>query len=97
MPNPIPPSLASYLSACLAPNNAHGQTLLTSTLNTPSPWLTLRFVYAAIYGLGDDSSLPSVASRRSVGDLNSSDGRPVLFLSLLRPLALWTEIGKKLV
>lgn len=96
MPNPIPPSLASYLSACFAPNNAHGQTLLTSTLNTPSPWLTLRFIYAAIYGLGDDSN-PSFASRRSMGDLSSSDGRPVLFVSLLRPLALWTEIGKKLV
>ncbi|KEF58154.1 uncharacterized protein A1O9_06078 [Exophiala aquamarina CBS 119918] len=83
------------MSACLAPSNAHSQTLLTSTLSTPSPWLTLRFLYAAAYGLGEESP-GDVAPRRSVGDQHSSSGSPVLFVSLFRPLALWREIGRKL-
>lgn len=99
MPNPIPPPLASYISGCLTPSNAHSAILLTSTLSTPSPWLTLRFIYAALYGTGDDGlSSTSGVSRRTVDDLDSSNnGYPVIFVSLLRPLALWVEIGKKLV
>lgn len=111
MPNPIPASLASYISACLTPSNAHSATLLTSTLSTPSPWLTLRFVYAAIYGVEDDGSSGSLppsgggGPRRSAGgqpgvsssSSSSIGGSPVILVSLLRPLALWVEIGKKLV
>ncbi|EXJ64570.1 hypothetical protein A1O7_00907 [Cladophialophora yegresii CBS 114405] len=53
MPPAIPPPLVSYLESSLA--SLHGQTLITSVLGTPSPWLLLRFVYGAMYGVGHDS------------------------------------------
>jgi len=86
MPSAIPPTLAAYIQECLA---LHSQTLVTSVLSTPSTWLCLRLVYAALHGIEDrtlDRSEPV-----------SRDSRPVIFVSLLRPLSLWTEMGRKLV
>ncbi|KAI1628884.1 hypothetical protein EDD37DRAFT_24766 [Exophiala viscosa] len=85
MPTAIPPTLAAYIQACLA---ARTQTLVTSVLSTPSPWLCLRLLYAALHGIeGQTLDRSEPVSR---------DSRPVIFVSLLRPLSLWTETGRKL-
>ncbi|OCT54066.1 hypothetical protein CLCR_10463 [Cladophialophora carrionii] len=91
MPPAIPPPLVSYLDSSLA--SLHGQTLVTSVLGTPSPWLLLRFVYAAIYGTGDDPEARQVGTGPDEVRLGE---RPVVFVSLLRPLSLWLEMGKKM-
>ncbi|ETI28514.1 hypothetical protein G647_00964 [Cladophialophora carrionii CBS 160.54] len=91
MPPAIPPPLVSYLESSLA--SLHGQTLITSVLVTPSPWLLLRFVYAAIYGVGDDGEARQVGTGPDEVRLGE---RPVVFVSLLRPLSLWLEMGKKM-
>ncbi|KAK5465439.1 hypothetical protein LTS15_002002 [Exophiala xenobiotica] len=86
MPSAIPPSVASYVQASLG---AQSQTLITSVLSTPSTWLALRVVYAAIHGVED------VSRGHSLGQ-HAVESRPVIFVSLLRPLSLWTEMGRKM-
>ncbi|KAK5033828.1 hypothetical protein LTR13_006880 [Exophiala sideris] len=85
MPSAIPPTLAAYIQACLA---SHTQSLVTSVLSTPSTWLCLRLVYAALHGV-EGQTLDRL-------EPVSRDCRPVIFVSLLRPLSLWTEMGRKL-
>lgn len=92
MPSAIPPPLASYIESCLIPT--HSQTLITSVLNAPSPWLCLRFLYGALYGVGDEVETRDFLAARQRG---SNDSMPVVFVSLLRPLNLWIEMGKKMV
>jgi hypothetical protein len=92
MPPTIPPALGSYLESSLA--SLHGQTLITSELSTPSQWLLVRFVYAALYGAGDD---PEARQLDAGTDGVRVGERPVVFVSLLRPLSLWIEMGKKMV
>jgi hypothetical protein len=91
MPSAVPPSLASYIQASL---DAQSQTLITSVLNTPSTWLALRVVYAAIHGVEDVSRGHSLALDLSH---HAVESRPFIFVSLLRPLSLWTEMGRKMV
>ncbi|EXJ79595.1 hypothetical protein A1O3_07874 [Capronia epimyces CBS 606.96] len=81
MPSSIPVPLAAYIADCLAPDT---QTLVTSVLTTPSPWLSLRLLYATLYGVDDG---PRHAQQT---------GHEVVFVSLLRPLSLWAEMGKKM-
>ncbi|KAJ9498600.1 hypothetical protein LTR99_007949 [Exophiala xenobiotica] len=90
MPSAIPPSIASYIQASL---DAQSQTLITSVLSTPSTWLALRVVYAAIHGVEDVSRGHSLALGSSH---HAVESRPVIFVSLLRPLSLWTEMGRKM-
>lgn len=101
MPPTIPPPLAAYITDCLAPPEpvrsrqqrpprAHTQTLVTSVLETPAPWLLLRLVYAALYGV-EDTDDHHQQQRPQQGR------RHVIFVSLLRPLGLWVEMGKKMV
>ncbi|EHY54534.1 hypothetical protein HRR83_004343 [Exophiala dermatitidis] len=100
MPPTIPPPLAAYITDCLAPPEpvrsrqqrpprAHTQTLVTSVLETPAPWLLLRLVYAALYGV-EDTDDHHQQQRPQQGR------RHVIFVSLLRPLGLWVEMGKKM-
>lgn len=89
MPHSIPALLAPYLQACLAP---HTQTLVTSVLKTPSTWLSLRIVYAALYGVAEDGG-PDHAETAAT----ATDSRPLILVSLLSPLSLWVEMGKKVV
>ncbi len=91
MPSAIPPSLASYIQASL---DSQSQTLITSVLSTPSTWLALRVVYAAIHGVEDISRGHSLGLGSSH---NAVESRPVIFVSLLRPLSLWSEMGRKMV
>lgn len=91
MPPNIPASLATYIQACL---EHRASTLITSILSTPSTWLALRVVYAAIYGV-EDSVLGRHGAAAAPGPNNET--RPVIFVSLLRPLSLWVEMGRKVV
>ncbi|EXJ85393.1 hypothetical protein A1O1_05757 [Capronia coronata CBS 617.96] len=81
MPSSIPAPLAAYIADCLTPDS---QTLVTSVLSTPAPWLCLRLLYAGLYGVED-------SARHT-----EQTGHEVIFVSLLRPLSLWTEMGKKM-
>ena len=92
MPLAIPVALAPYLESSLA--SYHNQILITSTLSTPPPWLLLRLVYSALYGVGDDGESRNIAAAGAQG---GGPSRPVVFVSLLRPLSLWMEMGKKMV
>ncbi|OAP59545.1 hypothetical protein AYL99_06843 [Fonsecaea erecta] len=109
MPPAIPPPLASYIQSSLSlseSSDAHSQTLITSVLSTPSPWLVLRLVYAALYGVveddidthnkGGDGGSRVAGPRPERSRTTASMGAPVVFASFLRPLSLWVELGKKI-
>ncbi|KAL2424576.1 hypothetical protein ABEF95_003063 [Exophiala dermatitidis] len=103
MPPTIPAPLAAYVTDCLAPaepvrskqqrprtqTQTHTQTLVTSVLETPAPWLILRLVYAVLYGI-EDTDDHHQQQQPQQGQ------RQVIFVSLLRPLGLWVEMGKKM-
>ncbi|KIW35484.1 uncharacterized protein PV07_02180 [Cladophialophora immunda] len=97
MPPAIPSPLASYIQSSLSSSNPHSQTLITSVLSTPSPWLVLRLVYAALYGVEDDIKDDGRDAGRPerTASAASPAGRVVL-ASFLRPLSLWVELGKKI-
>jgi hypothetical protein len=84
MPEAIPSILAPYLESCLIDSSL---TLVTSTLSTPACWLLVRLLYSAVQSRDTDNE--SNASSRSSSH--------VMFLSLLRPLATWQELTRRLV
>ncbi|KAJ9625389.1 hypothetical protein H2204_010362 [Knufia peltigerae] len=99
MPPNIPASLAIYIQACL---EYRASTLITSILNTPSTWLVLRMVYAALYGAAEDSAALGQytapggnTTTTTTTTNNNNETRPVIFVSLLRSLSLWVEMGRK--
>lgn len=95
MPPVIPPPLAAYIQSCLSANN---QILITSVLNTPSAWLSLRLVFAALRGVEDhDARGRPHDARATTTDNDEGASRGIIILSLFRPLSLWVEMGKKLV
>ncbi|KIW90342.1 uncharacterized protein Z519_08986 [Cladophialophora bantiana CBS 173.52] len=97
MPPVIPPPLAQYIHSSLFSPCPHSQTLITSVLSTPSPWLVLRFIYAALYGVEDGARGDgSDAGSRHEKMTTMTPPLPVVFASFLRPLTLWVEMGKKL-
>jgi hypothetical protein len=85
MPTAIPAPLAPYVADSLSANT---QTLVTSVLSTPPPWLLLRLLYGTLYGVEEDA--PGRREQKQIG-------QQVIFVSLLRPLSLWIEMGKKMV
>ncbi|KAJ9609094.1 hypothetical protein H2200_006865 [Cladophialophora chaetospira] len=92
MPPAIPPPLAAYLESSIS--SPHSQILITSVLSTPPTWLLLRLIYVQLHGVGDDSDNQQLP-RRGSGRPESGE-RKILFVSLTRPLSLWTEMGKKM-
>ncbi|OAG34052.1 hypothetical protein AYO21_11798 [Fonsecaea monophora] len=96
MPPAIPPPLASYIQSSLSPSTLHSQTLITSVLSTPSPWLVLRIIYAALYGVEDDIGTREGRDVQGLEKTSATTALPVIFASFLRPLTLWVELGKKI-
>jgi hypothetical protein len=92
MPSAIPAALAPYLDSSLS--IPHSQLLVTSILSTPSPWLLVSFIFANLYGARDDGENQYVGAP---GEQAGEVRRPAVFLSFLRPLSLWVEMGKKMV
>jgi len=90
MPDFIPPILSPYLERCAE----SGQTLLTTTIHDAGIWLILRLLLAAI------NPEPDVRSER-VHPSSGYDVEPprvrIVFASILRPLHVWTELGRKVV
>lgn len=85
----LPTALAPYISSSL---NAGGRILITSVLNAPSHWLVLRFIYAALHGVDENNrSKPG----ENVDHVHTR--HQIILASLLKPLALWAESGKKVV
>ncbi|KIX07526.1 uncharacterized protein Z518_02179 [Rhinocladiella mackenziei CBS 650.93] len=89
MPPIIPPALAAFIQQSLSP---HTQTLITPVLSTSSTWLCLRFIYAALYGFEDVDGAPQIGT----GSDPTTGIEKVICVSLLMPLSLWVEMGKKM-
>lgn len=88
MPDAIPPVIAPYLQHTLSPQSL---TLVTSTLSTPTHWILLRCLYAALSGAGEKGS-------HAHSRLPEPEGQqPVILVSLLRSRDLWLELSKKIV
>ncbi|OAL34364.1 hypothetical protein AYO20_06417 [Fonsecaea nubica] len=96
MPPAIPPPLVSHIQSLLSPSSPHSQTLITSVLSTPSPWLVLRIIYAALYGVEDDIGTREGRDAEGLEKTSATTAVPVVFASFLRPLTLWVELGKKI-
>ena len=92
MRTPIPLILSPYFEA----PPAGSLTLVTSVLNATSNWLLLRAIYAALYGVNDDGGT-DYAQIRELGGPREREQRRVVFVSLLRGLDLWKELGRKAV
>jgi hypothetical protein len=88
MPEAIPSILAPYLQECFSDTSL---TLVTSTLSTPSTWLLIRLLDAALSGA--KSTGPEYGGDHELSDTTLN----VIFVSLLRPTSLWLELGRKLV
>jgi hypothetical protein len=88
MPEIIPQILAPYLRRGA---QQHSLSLVTSTLTTTSHWLILRHIHAAIFG-------PQGASTGAPVTRGTPDYKvTVILVSILQPLDLWVELGKKIV
>ena len=87
MPTPIPQILSPYLSSL----STGSLLLVTSVLNAPANWLVLRCILAA---LQRDQNAHQFDQNDTTQRSNSTR---VVFLSFIRPLGLWIEIGKKAV
>lgn len=110
LPQPLVPYLASSISA---PSSSHTQTLVTSTLSTPSLWLLLRLAYIAIYGVEDEGQVQRRRQAHTLGGGRASgddggerrdsplpgepEGTNVVIVSFVRDYLTWCEMGKKLV
>ena len=105
---PLPQALVPYLSSSISsPSSSHTQTLVTSTLSTPSLWLLLRLAYVSIYGIEDDGHIPrrrqppvpvGISSNSRDGhNTGESEGTNVVIVSFVRDYQTWCEMGKKLV
>ena len=88
MPEAIPSVLAPYVDECL---NYGSLTLITSTLSTPSSWLVVRYLNAALKGAIEGRPHGTNASNSSADQLN------VVIVSILQPVGLWAELAKKVV
>ena len=88
MPPSIPPVIAPYLSDP-PPDSL---LLIASVLDAPANWLVVRSISAALQERQDQNAHPINHETTT-----RSSARRVVFLSLLRPLSLWNEIGKKAV
>ena len=86
MPDVIPTLLLPYVEGCL---QSPALTLVTSTLSTPGNWLLTRFLHAALHSNGGTSTL------RSQSSVSTISHPSVVFVSVLHPLELWNELGKK--
>ncbi|KIV89098.1 hypothetical protein PV10_08702 [Exophiala mesophila] len=104
---PLPQAIVPYLRSSIStPSSTHTQTLVTSTLSTPSLWLLLRLAYVSIYGIEDQGHnqrrrQPSgpVAiggNSRDGHNLGESEGTNVVIVSFVRDYLTWCEMGKKL-
>jgi hypothetical protein len=89
MPTPIPPILSPYLSAA-SPGSL---LLITSVLSAPANWLVVRSISTALHVDQARNARPS----ENISGARASSGRRVILLSILRPLSLWAETGKKAV
>lgn len=110
LPQPLVPYLASSISA---PSSSHTQTLVTSTLSTPSLWLLLRLACIAIYGVEDDGHVQrrrqqphtvdsgggggGGGERHDIRHPGEPEGTNVVIVSFVRDYLTWCEMGKKLV
>jgi elongator complex protein 6 len=89
MPNPIPPVLEPYLAP-----SPQSLTLITATLDATANWLVLRFIYAAL-----NAKSPSLQGGPSADVKTDTPygNLQVIFVSLLRGLEQWREMGRRVV
>ena len=89
MPEPVPRLLARYLEDALRPSIL---CVVTSTSSTPANWVLVRLLHAALHAL--ESSDPK---KLEYNEAPLEHSPHVVFVSLFRPLELWTELCKKVV
>lgn len=88
MPDAIPPVLLPYIQDSLVSARL---ILIGSTLSTPANWLVVRFLHAAIHASKHDPD----SAQDPAGHHDATSG--FVLVSLLRPIDLWIELGKKIV